>query len=705
MKEGQISHDEVNAAIAKAEKTVIFGRQNRLRDGMLIEGDEVLQRFHAGHDKVKFFYSAVRQLPEYFLDALLAKDITVTLILGQGLLCFKDARNHQAIHLGRTRRTIYIPELILDVAVRNGYDYWSITQILIIEGWKLLDFILLCEMIEEGKRFMMERSVAILGYSAVRRLLREKNKHRSSYESRELLKKKEELGLDVAVSEVDEFLREYEPRLLRAMRFGGDGRLGAALEKSFREMEPDAIAKALYNEYREEVWAARKAEELCEEMNFPDFFLLDRDIVHPAAREMAEVAGQDAAPQNMDEARHDYRDVERFGYAVQLGRERFIQQAVQFAPEGIKGLIEEISIPLLKEGKLDETLLDWARNILGDMASKSKNFYLALEPVIDLFRFRETMRFFVDVEEGRRQMQVENFEPMRVLLIGLVSMKAGRDMTRLQLINSLKTAEALLEQLKVVLYSMAKDVVGKEKVPPLYEEGVDWNKVFGEILGELEAQIEMGLVNATLCLDLAPDYQRIVRQLADRGQKTRAWMRQFLEAVAGDPEQQMVAVNVRRALEGHGEGGEALGEVHEDSEILGNLVERVDAVIDLLPERMHTCTAGSLTSLRKAMKEFEEIKRRFPTDPQQLGPLAMVLIRLDRADHYAALLEQILWMGKYAIGERKEVKEIGPAGRTFTRVFYSPGLLKIMDEDVGGIWDKAEELVREMQGEEVSVVR
>ena len=43
MKEGQISHEEVNAALAAADKIVIFGRQNRLRDGMLIEGDQVLR--------------------------------------------------------------------------------------------------------------------------------------------------------------------------------------------------------------------------------------------------------------------------------------------------------------------------------------------------------------------------------------------------------------------------------------------------------------------------------------------------------------------------------------------------------------------------------------------------------------------------------------------------------------------------------------
>ena len=72
------------------------------------------------------------------------------MVQGEALLCFKDVRNHQSIHSGRTRRTIYVPELVLDVAFRNGYDYRSLAYVLVNEGWKLLDFILLLEMVEEA---------------------------------------------------------------------------------------------------------------------------------------------------------------------------------------------------------------------------------------------------------------------------------------------------------------------------------------------------------------------------------------------------------------------------------------------------------------------------------------------------------------------------------------------------------------------------
>ena len=74
LREGNIPHAEVNDTIRGSEKTVIFGQQTRLRNGELLP-DQKLPRFHAGHDLVKFFYSALRQLPPYLLDALLEETL------------------------------------------------------------------------------------------------------------------------------------------------------------------------------------------------------------------------------------------------------------------------------------------------------------------------------------------------------------------------------------------------------------------------------------------------------------------------------------------------------------------------------------------------------------------------------------------------------------------------------------------------------
>ena len=86
-------------------------------------------------------------------------------------------------------------------------------------------------------------------------------------------------------------------------------------------LSSDAVAKLMYDPHYEEVWAQRKSTELFEEMGFPDFFLLDRDVLHPIARELAEAAAQPVEPQSMDDARHDYRDHMRFGIGTSFGVE------------------------------------------------------------------------------------------------------------------------------------------------------------------------------------------------------------------------------------------------------------------------------------------------------------------------------------------------------------------------------------------------
>ena len=150
LREGNISHAEVNAALRRHQKTVIFGQQNRLRDGRLME-DEKLRRFHAGHELVKFFYGAVRQLPEYLIEALLERGISVTMVKGDELLVFHHAREHQAFHTGRTRKTIYMPELVIREAYDKGYDYWAISEVIIQEAWGLLDYLLILELIRRSQ--------------------------------------------------------------------------------------------------------------------------------------------------------------------------------------------------------------------------------------------------------------------------------------------------------------------------------------------------------------------------------------------------------------------------------------------------------------------------------------------------------------------------------------------------------------------------
>ena len=727
MKEGDISHEEVNAGIAAAEKTIIFARQNRLRDGVLLE-DTKLRRFQAGHQNVKFFYSAVRQIPEYFLDALLARDISVTLVIDRGLLCFKDVRNWQAIHIGRTRRTIYLPEKLLEVAVNNGYDYWSIAHIVVTQGWQLLDFVLLYELVEAIRKMSLEKRAFVIGYSMFRRLLRELNKHRSSYESPTLKEQRRRSGMDAPINEAEEFIQRYEPGFLKRefmQELIQRSRQRQVLEADEYQVaaSSDAMTKGLYDDYYENLWGERKAAELFEELDFPDYFLLDRDIVHPAAREMALAAGQELAPQTMDAARHDFRDHVRFGVGVSMGYEALMAQTLRFGPDGIQGLMEEVVGDYLRTGKLNERLEATARQ-LQDSSTKPKNAAIYFQRGLDLARFRELLRFWEDVRLGEHKLRLEEFDTIRSVLVSLVAAKARQgDMTRIDVIARIERVQELFDNLLVLIISEAHQLVddviqADTRIPdPDHWDGFDRFREHLDSLGKdadddddgretategaadltvqqlVEEELERAVVRVALCLDLAKEYDGILQALVRRGPKAIQVMEEFLAAARLDPEQQIVVVNASRALESAGTGSEAGAvELGEDADILGDILTRVETILEMLPDPYHTATSGSISPLRRCLREFETKRRRHRTDPLQLAHLAMALVRMDRAGNYGELLDQIRWMRHFAVG-----KVLISKGSPFPEI--TPGLIMVADAERGDpIGEQARELAEELSG-------
>lgn len=743
MHEGDLTHDEINAAIAQAEKTIIFARQNRLRDGVLLPDDK-LPRFHAGHDNVRFFYSAVRQLPEYFLDALLARDISVTLVVGTGMLCFRDVRNWCAVHTGRTRRTVYLPERILEVAHGNGYDYWSIAHILVTQGWKLLDYALLYNMIEAVRQQAMDSGVTVVGHSAFRRFLKRHNGHRSSYESPELIAQRDKSGIPEApINEIEAFMRQYEPRFVYTLSSllqsqgeissMGAHVLGADADDMLEQildlraegdaLSSDTVAKLLWDEHFEETGAQRQSEHLFEEMGFPDFFLLDRDILHPAAREMAEAAGQQTEPQNMLEARHDYRDSQRFGIGVDMALEKLLVQAPRFGADGILGLMEEIVAPLFESGQVDKALAEAARSV-GTNSSKRSEFYVYLGRALDLLRLRDTLSFWRDACTGDRTLRPQDLDTIKRVAI-LISAARTRafDTTAMQIIDEADSIHKLIitpqsppsasPALRGIILGEAHrlfdaDVEADERVPSIPARMEVWNHMAAKLDAPrkepdlrpgvtvwqlLDEHLELTLVRAVLSLDLVPDYAAEVARLVHRGAIGRGAVAQYVadqEAAAADgadlSEREAALAMARRALAG--DDIDSQGEPID--EVLVGIVQRVDELLARVPERYHACTSGKVSPLRKVMKELTETRKRHPTSPELLGYLAMILVRLDQADDYEALLDEVRSLGQHAIGE---VLWMRPGWRFPRR---TPGLLRLSDE--GDFDETALSLAEEISG-------
>ena len=748
MQEGDLTHDEINAALEQAEKTIIFARQNRLRDGVLLPDDK-LPRFHAGHDNVRFFYSAVRQLPEYFLDALLARDISVTLVVGTGMLCFRDVRNWCAVHAGRTRRTIYLPERILEVAHNNGYDYWSIAHILVTQGWKLLDFALLRDMIEAVRQQSMERGITVVGHAAFRRLLKRFNRHRSTYESPTLLAQRDKSGIpDAPINEAEAFMRQYEPRFVytlssilrsRGAQISSMGAhvLGANAEDLLEQirdlrqqdndaLSSDAVAKLLWDDYFETTGAQRQSEHLFEEMGFPDFFLLDRDILHPAARDMAEAAGQQVEPQNMAEARHDYRDSQRFGIGVGFALERLLEQAPRFGADGILGLMAEIVAPLFETGQIDKALEEAARGV-GSHSSKPAEFYVYLGRGLDLVRLRDTLEFWRAAATGEHTLRLQDLDVLKRVAITISAARTATfDTTIMQVIDAANSIHKLIvapqspasasPALRALIIGEAHRlfdaiVEGDERVASIPARQVVWQHMAARldtpavepdlrpgvtVWQLLTEQLELALVRAVLSLDLVPDYAREVARLVRRGEVGRRAVQHYikgLEAAAAEganlSEREAVLAMARRALAGAEPGGDGT-ESDEVDETLVGIVQRVEDLLARIPERYHACTSGKVSPMRRVMKELKDTRRRHPTSPELLGYLSMILVRLDRCDDYNNLLDEVRSLGPHAVGE---VLWMRPAW-SFPR--RTPGLLRLANE--GDFDEVALALAEEISG-------
>lgn len=652
MKEGSITHEEVNAAIAAAPKTLLFGSQNRRRQGLRV-GDHPLRRLHLAHDQVRFFYSALRQLPEFFFDALLESKVTVTVVMDCDLLCFKDVRNHQAVHIGLARRTIYLPEGILAAVHHNGYDYWSLTQILLVEGWKLLDYALLVALVEAGLR-RQHTHLTSMGHSAFRHVAKINNHHRSAYESPLLREKQKRSGMQLPINELEEFIELYEKPFLKLLRPSLKG----------TPVSADELAHQLYNEYQEELWASRRAVELAEEFQYPSYFLLDRDVVHPLARQRAENAGQDPAPRDMDQARHDFDDELRFGRHRDGAVERLVQAAERFGPAGMEGLVRQICSTQFTTGRIDEDLEERVTQLLAARSSRAlMGVQQNLRHGLALARCSQVLRFYAGVQKGERRLHLEDVDWIRALLTNLVAAKAAAgDLTQNMVIDAIEKVEELFAQFRVLMAREASRLLGRV---------VMGNEIGSPTLAtEIDTILASTATSLFYLLDLPANFQQ--------GVLDRFGPEPAVEAGGSPP-----------MLEEPGAGGD--------------VARQVSRLLALLPARLHTASSGSPTAPRRLLRDFEYLRARYPTDPDQLPLLAMVLVRLDRADNYPHLLAEIRALGSRVVGRRVESKARASSGRLVDQVGYTPGLLKVIEEDG---WEgsaaarNAADLVRELVGEE-----
>ena len=319
MFDGEVSHDEINRAIARSPKSVLFGDQTRLP---FFPEDMRLSKIHSGDPLVLFFWRVLKKLPEKLRDALIYGPLSLTLVRDDALLHFRDYRHHQAIHIGRRRRTIYLPELLFQKAEEKGYDYWAIAEGIIYAGWMLLDYLLLVDVLKSYSEEVDAAGGFKLSEPYVRGYARRHNHHRRSHPEK-------------AKSEIEEFVDGYRSSLIRIEAVN-------ALSD-----EPFQLARQVFDAALEQRWAKNKMERIADLFDYPRLFLFDRDIIHGAALQLARDKRQSIEPSCFEDVLHDYRDALRFDPAplmttfckgvVPKPRAIFIMEVVRLGSKGLTG--------------------------------------------------------------------------------------------------------------------------------------------------------------------------------------------------------------------------------------------------------------------------------------------------------------------------------------------------------------------------------
>ncbi len=368
LREGDINHAEVNAVIRRSEKTVIFGQQTRLRAGILMKDDGRLPRFHAGHDVVNYLYRAIRLIPDYLLDAIFERGISITMIKGADLLVYREPRCHQSFHVGRTRKTIYLPEGVLMNAFERGYHPWAFSEILLLEAWRFLDYYLLVELARRYQAWM-HRHFGVPGFYFVKDTLLSINKHRriageQEQTMRRRFRRNSKRGQRRQTKQYDEYdATSVDTEFMKLYRhyfwdfYGWDrpsaenrGAQDIPVEIQAKVADTDIllrdpyhVANDTFDERRESAWAVLKIDAIKEAFDYPDEYQVDRDIVHQIAFDCARSRGQSLEPRSVEDLIHDLKDVARFGIAQESRSEELIDQLVTAGLPGIVAFYDAVA--------------------------------------------------------------------------------------------------------------------------------------------------------------------------------------------------------------------------------------------------------------------------------------------------------------------------------------------------------------------------
>ena len=102
------------------------------------------------------------------------------------------------------------------------------------------------------------------------------------------------------------------------------------------------MANDTFDERRETAWGAMKIDAIMDAFDYPDEYLIDRDIVHEIAFDSARTRGQQLEPACVDDLIHDLRDVSRFNVDRESKTQALFAQLLDAGMEGIVAFYDAV---------------------------------------------------------------------------------------------------------------------------------------------------------------------------------------------------------------------------------------------------------------------------------------------------------------------------------------------------------------------------
>ena len=356
------------------------------------------------------------------------------------------------------------------------------------------------------------------------------------------------------------------------------------------ERDPYDVVDEVYDEATERRWAEWKVDLITHTFNYPTFFELDRDIVHPATFELAAKHGMPLEPVTVEDIIHDLGDLARFRVGRQVKTEPLLDQLIDRGAPGI-----------LAFGRLVA-----AERALGDKVV-TEYYFDGYDPVL---RFREKLQAF------------SSDLP--------VDLGVGKTFDELVIPLALELAREQLERFRELT-----DL-----------EGGDWLMFLRNFVFQLVGACRPYMSDAEKELMLTVPSYYTPSQQAD----ALIAVAEGLMPDGVEESESATLVRILQDLRRHPQYHELLLEQARELSAAANLSfgedvrGQVRQLTELIPEPAYRFTSEP-QSVRRRFDDLQRLRQDDPDSQEQFLMLADIFVRLDQAENYEELIQHVRQFG------------------------------------------------------------